>query len=252
MSDQQPPSVIVIAGPNGAGKSTLAPYLLRDYLDVRDFVNADVIAQGLSGYDPDAVAVEAGRVMLMRLQELTIQRKTFAWETTLATRSYAKRLSKLKASGFQTHLVFVGLPDPEIAVQRVAARVARGGHNIPDEVIRRRYQVGLTNLVDLYLPIVDSCDIVNGVNAFDGARVSRDQNGRINLRPGDPPASEGRKSCSEIAQQLADRETLLQFARRSQLDAMKRHIFDGVPYVTYRDGKVVRELTMPAVEGDCR
>ncbi|PQO36532.1 zeta toxin family protein [Blastopirellula marina] len=252
MSDKQPPSVIVIAGPNGAGKSTLAPYLLRDYLDVRDFVNADVIAQGLSAYDPDAVAIEAGRIMVARLQELAHQRKSFAWETTLASRSYAKRLSKLKASGFQTHLVFIGLPDPEIAVQRVAARVARGGHNIPDEVIRRRYWAGLANLVDLYLPIVDSCDIVNGVNALDGARVSRDQNGRIELRPGDPPAVEGRKLCSEIARKLADRQALLQLARRSQLDAIRRHIFDGVPYVTYSDGEVVRELTMRAVEEDDR
>lgn len=182
MSDVQSPSVIVIAGPNGAGKSTLAPYLLRDYLGVLEFVNADVIAAGISAYAPEEAAFEAGRIMLARLRELAGLRKSFAFETTLATRSYARRLSEWRDAGFETRLVFIWLPNEETAVQRVAARVSRGGHNIPETTIRRRYQAGLRNLLDLYMPIVDTWDIIDGVNAADDAIASKNKYGEISVR----------------------------------------------------------------------
>ncbi|UUO07406.1 zeta toxin family protein [Blastopirellula sp. J2-11] len=178
----QAPSVIVIAGPNGAGKSTLAPYLLRDHLRVREFVNADVIAQGLSAYAPEGAAFEAGRIMLARLHELAAMRKSFALETTLASRSYARWLKELKTSGFESHLVFVWLPDEETAIERVAARVARGGHNIPEGTIRRRYQSGLKNLFNLYMPIVDGWDIINGLSASSDSIASGNQFGKINIQ----------------------------------------------------------------------
>ncbi|QDU43736.1 Zeta toxin [Symmachiella dynata] len=150
------PNVIVVAGPNGAGKSTAAPALLRDYMEVTEFVNADVIAQGLSAFHSEGVAIEAGRVMLRRLDELTRERRDFAFETTLASRSLKRRLMQLSRDGYRIHLIFLWLPTPEMAIARVLSRVQQGGHDIPEETIRRRYFSGLNNFMNLYLPIVDS------------------------------------------------------------------------------------------------
>jgi len=148
------PNVVVIAGPNGSGKSTAAPFLLRDYLGITEFVNADVIAQGLSAYGAANVAIPAGRIMLERLNELASARADFAFETTLAARSFAPWLSELQALGYQSHLVFLWLPTPEMAISRVAGRVRRGGHHVANEVVRRRYHGGLQNFFQLYRPIV--------------------------------------------------------------------------------------------------
>ena len=147
-------NVIVIAGPNGSGKSTAAPALLRDYVGVTEFVNADVIAQGLSAFDAASAAVAAGRIMLARLKELAACQADFAFETTLAARSFEPWLNELKAVGYQTHLIFLWLPTPEMAISRVASRVQRGGHAIPSDVVRRRYDGGLRNFFQLYRPIV--------------------------------------------------------------------------------------------------
>ncbi len=149
------PHVFVIAGPNGAGKSTAAPGLLRDLLGVAEYVNADLIAQGLSGFDTEAVAFQAGRVMLVRLKQLTAQRRNFAFETTLATRSYRPWLATLQADGYAVDLVFLWLPGPEMAVARVAERVRSGGHNVPEAVVRRRYRRGMENFFRLYRPSAD-------------------------------------------------------------------------------------------------
>jgi predicted ABC-type ATPase len=147
------PRVILIAGPNGAGKSTLAPSLLRDRLQVTDYVNADVIARGLSAYSPDSVAFSAGRIMLRRLRDLAAARATFAFESTLATRSYARWLTTLIATGYEFELVFLWLRSPDLAVERVRERVRSGGHDIPPDVIRRRYARGRANFLELYSPI---------------------------------------------------------------------------------------------------
>lgn len=150
------PNVVVIAGPNGSGKSTAAPALLRDYLGIGEFVNADVIAQGLSGFASENVALQAGRIMLDRLKELAGRKADFAFETTLASRTFAPWLVELKRSGYQAHLLFLWLPSAEMAIARVASRVQRGGHHIPDDVVRRRYDAGLRNFFRLYLPVVDT------------------------------------------------------------------------------------------------
>lgn len=151
------PNVIIIAGPNGAGKSTLAPALLRDTLGVSEYVNADTIAEGLSAFAPEDASFDAGRVMLARLDDLAMDGKDFAFETTLASRSYSGWLTTLReAHGYQVNLVFLWLENVEIALQRVAARVRAGGHSIPEETIRRRYQRGLKNLFELYLPVANS------------------------------------------------------------------------------------------------
>ncbi len=150
------PNLVVVAGPNGSGKSTAAPALLRDYLGVTEFVNADIIAQGLSAFASENVAMQAGRLMLDRLKELAALRSDFAFETTLASRSFAPWLQRLRAGGYRAHLLFLWLPSPEMAVARVASRVEQGGHNVPDEVVVRRYHAGLCNFFRLYMPIVDA------------------------------------------------------------------------------------------------
>jgi len=150
------PNVIVIAGPNGSGKSTAAPALLRDYLGITEFVNADVIAQGLSAFGSENVSIQAGRIMLNRLKELASEKADFAFETTLAARSYASWLTKLQQAGYRAHLIYLWLPRAELAIARVANRVQRGGHDIPEDVVRRRYESGLRNFFSLYIPFVYS------------------------------------------------------------------------------------------------
>jgi predicted ABC-type ATPase len=150
------PQVVVIAGPNGAGKTTLAPFLLRDRLGLLEYVNADPIAHGLSGFDPASVALQAGRVMLNRLHELAEQRKTFAFETTLAAKHYAGWIKKLRDNGYAFQLIFLWLRSPDLAVQRVRARVRAGGHEVPEQVIRRRHAAGPTNFWEFYQPLADA------------------------------------------------------------------------------------------------
>jgi predicted ABC-type ATPase len=153
MSDQ--PQVIILGGPNGAGKSTAAPKLLVDELKVTEFVNADVIARGLSGFSPELVAIRAGRILLERIHELAGQRSNFAFETTLASRSFAALVQQLKRDGYAFRLHFLWLPSPEMAIRRVAERVQLGGHSVPEETIRRRYVSGLANFFNLYMPLAD-------------------------------------------------------------------------------------------------
>jgi predicted ABC-type ATPase len=147
------PSLVVLAGPNGAGKSTLAPVLLQSTLSVTELVNADVIARGLSGFAPERVAMTAGRLMLRRLRELAAERASFAFETTLASRSFAPWIRHVVETGYEFHLLFLWLPSAKFAVQRVADRVRMGGHGVATDVVRRRYRVGLSNFFKIYRPL---------------------------------------------------------------------------------------------------
>ena len=150
------PYVIVIAGPNGAGKSTAAPALLHGLLGIEDFVNADVIARGLSAFNPEGAAVEAGRIMLTRVRELAAARRDFAFETTLASRSFAPWIAGLRRDqGYEFHLNYLWVPAPELSIARVANRVREGGHFVPDDDVRRRYRRGINNFFLLYRPIAD-------------------------------------------------------------------------------------------------
>lgn len=148
-------ALYIIAGCNGAGKTTASMTVLPEVLHCREFVNADEIAKGLSPFRPEEVAVQAGRLMLERIDRLLTRGETFAIETTLATRSYAGLVRRAKAAGYTVLLLFFWLPSPEMAEMRVAQRVAEGGHDIPREVIRRRYWLGLRNLLEIYAPEVD-------------------------------------------------------------------------------------------------
>ena len=148
-----PPVVIMIAGPNGAGKSSIAPGLLAQALGVIQYVNADVIARGISGFNPEGAAVAAARIMLERLDELAHEGQSFAFETTGASRSFVSRIKKLQSVGYRFLLAYVWVKSPDLSVQRVAKRVSLGGHHVPEETIRRRYVRGLINFFDLYRPL---------------------------------------------------------------------------------------------------
>ncbi|HEX5279689.1 MAG TPA: zeta toxin family protein [Micropepsaceae bacterium] len=124
--------VIVVAGPNGAGKSTTAPALLKDALAVKEFVNADAIASGLSPFRPETVSIAAGRIMLDRMRSLASAGDNFAFETTLASRSFAPWLKNLRSSGYRVHVLFLWLRTPELAIQRVTERARLGGHVVPE------------------------------------------------------------------------------------------------------------------------
>ena len=153
------PKVYVIGGPNGAGKSTAALKLLRRRLDCTEFVNADHIARGLSPLHPEAVGIEAGRLMLKRIDELASAGADFSFEATLASRTLAPRLKQLRADGFEIHVLFLWLRDPDLAVARVKARVRSGGHAIPEDVIRRRYSRSISNFLNLYSRLADFWEI---------------------------------------------------------------------------------------------
>lgn len=168
-----------MAGPNGAGKSTSAPFLLRDTLGVSEFVNADTIAQGLSAFDPEGAAFSAGRIMLRRLNKLAEARATFAFETTLASRSFAPWLRRQRERGYRVHLVFLWLPSAEFAIQRVKERVRLGGHFVPNETVARRYETGLRNFFKLYQPLADSWDFYDGAGATSSTLIASSESGSV-------------------------------------------------------------------------
>lgn len=158
------PNLYIIAGCNGAGKTTASYTILPEILHCKEFVNADSIAAGLSPLNPESVAFEAGRIMLHRIDQLIDDKIDFAFETTLATRSYVSLVRKAQAMGYEVMLLFFWLNSPELAMKRVAERVRKGGHNIPVEVIERRYYRGISNLLNLYIPVCDNWVTVNNVN----------------------------------------------------------------------------------------
>jgi len=148
-------NLYIIAGCNGAGKTTASFTILPDILDCREFVNTDEIAKGISPFQPEKVSIEAGKIMLNRIKYLLDETISFAFETTLASKSYKNTILKAQAAGYNVTLLFFWLQTVELAKQRVQKRVAEGGHNIDSEVIERRYFSGIRNLFDIYLPIAD-------------------------------------------------------------------------------------------------
>jgi len=153
------PKLYIIAGCNGAGKTTASFTILPEVLGCKEFINADEIAKGLSPFQPESVAMQAGRIMLARMDELLQKGETFAFETTLATKSYKQKIEWAQANGYEVTLLFFWLDSPNIAKERVAQRVAEGGHSIPLETIERRYYNGIANLFTIYIDIVDICYI---------------------------------------------------------------------------------------------
>ncbi|PXY39484.1 zeta toxin [Flavobacterium cheongpyeongense] len=162
-------NLYIIAGCNGAGKTTASFTILPEIINCKEFVNADEIAKGLSPFQPEKVAFESGRIMLNRINELLKDNESFAFETTLSTRSYKNKILEAKEKGYTTTLLFFWLQNTELAKERVKIRVSEGGHNIEPDVIERRYKNGIKNLFDIYLPI------------FDGALIFDNSNGKHEL-----------------------------------------------------------------------
>lgn len=155
------PNLYVISGCNGAGKTTASYTVLPEILDCEEFINADEIARGLSPFNPDKVAIEAGRIMLAKINEFLRKGLDFAFETTLSSKSFLNTIKRAKENGYEVTLLFFWLDSVELAIERVKTRVAEGGHDIPEKVIRRRYYSGIKNLFDLYMPVCDYWMITN-------------------------------------------------------------------------------------------
>jgi predicted ABC-type ATPase len=156
--------IYVIAGCNGAGKTTASFTILPEILDCKIFVNADEIAKGLSPFEPESVAFEAGRIMLERIDNLIIENKSFSIETTLSTKSYKNIFSEAIKKGYKIKLLFFWLQNESLAIKRVKTRVKEGGHNIPEDIIKRRYKRGLSNLFKIYLSLLSEIMILDNSN----------------------------------------------------------------------------------------
>jgi len=164
-----PPQAVIIAGPNGSGKSTCSVALLTQFVE---FVNADLIAQEITGHTRAGADIGAGRLFLEQIERLARQRRDFAIETTLATRSLADRIVQWRRDGYRVHLVFLWLPSADLAVQRVAFRVRSGGHSVPESTIRRRFTAGLRNLFRIYIPIVDTWRVYDNSRGADPVLIA--------------------------------------------------------------------------------
>ena len=164
MDEPLQPTIYILAGPNGAGKTTFANTFLQPFAKCREFLNADLIAAGLSPFAPESQAIRASELLLKRIDELVSTRSTFSFETTLAARSYHGSVIQWRRLGYRVILYLILLPNPELAIQIVAKRVREGGHNIPETVVRRRFARGLANLLDLYIPIVNTTCVFDGAS----------------------------------------------------------------------------------------
>lgn len=149
------PRVYVIAGPNGAGKTTFARVFLPEYAQCKNFVNADLIASGLSPFSPSAVEIKAARLMIEQINSLAKRKVDFGFETTLAGKTHLRLLRKLKKRGYSIHLFFLWIPRVELALERIEARVRQGGHSVPARVVRRRFERSMRNLFEHYLLLLD-------------------------------------------------------------------------------------------------
>ena len=147
--------IFIIAGPNGAGKTTASYTILPEILGIRQFVNADEIAKGLSPFNPGSVAIQSGRIMLSRIKELLKKEEDFAFETTLSTKSYVNLIKDAQKSNRRVKIIFFFLDSPELAIERVKTRVSEGGHFIPEDVVKRRYYKGIQNFKNRYMGLVD-------------------------------------------------------------------------------------------------
>ena len=178
MSDKK---LYIIAGCNGAGKTTASFTILPEILECKEFVNADEIAKGLSPFQPEKVAFEAGRIMLGRINELLKNNENFAFETTLSTKSYKNKIKEAQQKGYTVILLFFWLQSIELAKERVKTRVSEGGHNIEPDVIERRYIKGIKNLFDIYLPIVDGAFIFDNSEQKHELLADKQINSSLNI-----------------------------------------------------------------------
>ena len=174
-------NIYIIAGCNGAGKTTASFTILPEIINCKEFVNADEIAKGLSPFQPEKVAIEAGRIMLSRISELLSKNRSFAFETTLSTKSYKNKLIEAQGKGYTVMLIFFWLQSVELAKERIKVRVSEGGHNIEPDVVERRYLKGIKNLFDIYLPIVDGALIFDNSEGIPSLLARKNSDGQLDI-----------------------------------------------------------------------
>lgn len=252
------PNLFVIAGPNGAGKTTYARRFLPEELGVREFVNADLIAAGLSPYAPDRAAFEAGRLMLRRIRDLAAGGESFAFETTLSGRTYAPLLRAMRAAGYRVWLDFLWVSELGVTRSRVRQRVAKGGHDVPEAVQRRRFHLGVRNLAGLYRPLLDHWRLLDQTG-LQAQLVAEEQDGvfavadAARLAVIERAASvrfmpETRPSAVEEPDGMSPAENTrraLRALRKAFADAVLENLRFGLPVIQGRDGRVVE---IPAEE----
>jgi predicted ABC-type ATPase len=244
------PNLFILAGPNGAGKSTSAPEVLSGLRAVHEFVNADVIQK-----EEGVSEIEAGRRTLARLESLTAARRNIAFETTLSSRSLLPRIRSMQQAGYACHLTFFCLPSADMAVQRVARRVASGGHSIPENVIRRRYERGLENFFNTYLLAADTWVVIDntdrpgravawrrlgtGLHVLDNALWNKLAGRYMKPRAEEPQALAKPLAADAHLQKVFDPEDILAAVNRAVATALRRHKERGESIVVWRDGKIV-------------
>ncbi|MDD5423223.1 MAG: zeta toxin family protein [Candidatus Omnitrophota bacterium] len=177
-------NVYVIAGPNGSGKTTFAREFLPKYAHCSNFVNADLIAQGLSPFSPYVVAIKAGKLLLEQIHKLADKNVEFAFETTLAGKRHAIFLKELKEKGYAIHLFFLWIPSKELALARIKERVARGGHNVADEDVRRRFDRSINNFLILYKPLLDTWNLFDNSTA-NPRLIAKEEYGKLSVEDKD-------------------------------------------------------------------
>ena len=173
-------NVYIIAGPNGAGKTTFAREFLPNYADCLNFVNADLIAQGLSPFSPESVAFRAGRLMLGEIEILMKQEVDFGFETTLSGRSHLNVIRRLKQRGYEVHVFYLWLPSVELALSRVRGRVLQGGHDVPEAVVRRRFDRSITNFLVYYRQLADSWTLYDNTGVAPSV-IASEEGGQLQL-----------------------------------------------------------------------
>ncbi len=254
------PNLFIVAGPNGAGKTTYVRRFLPEEMRCREFVNADLIAAGLSPFAAEQAAFEAGRIMLNRLRELAAQKEDFSFETTLSGRAYAALLKDWRAAGYRIRLDFLWIPDLGITRQRVRQRVSKGGHNIPDDVQQRRFHLGIRNLAELYRPLVDEWRLYDNTGSHprlvaqerDGVLTLADvprlafieESANVSFMP--PPDDK----LEEPAAMTFEEETRrsMRAMRRAFADVVLENKAYGLPVIQWRQDRGVVEVPAEQLE----
>jgi len=247
------PNLFIIAGPNGAGKTAYARRFLPEEMRLQVFLNADLIAAGLSPFAPDQAAYDAGRLMLLRLRKLTDHREDFSFETTLSGRTYAPLLEKLRAAGYHICLDFLWIPELDVSRQRVLQRVSKGGHDIPESVQSRRFHLGLRNLAGIYRPLLHRWRLYDNTSA-DPHLVAEEVEGRIAVA--DAPllarieqiagirfVPDTQPDSIEEPGQFSSAENTRRSKRamrKAFADVVLENLRYGLPVIQYLDGKVVK------------
>lgn len=255
------PNLFIVAGPNGAGKTTYVRDFIPQEMRCREFVNADLIAAGLSPFAPDQAAFEAGRIMLRRLRDLVTRRQDFSFETTLSGRAYAPLLRECRAAGYRIRLDFLWIPNLDITRQRVRQRVGKGGHNIPDDVQQRRFHLGIRNLAELYRPLLDDWRLYDNtgghphlvaeekegvLSIVDAARLAFiEQSATVRFMP-DTPAESVEAPLAFTPEEETRRS--LRAMRRAYARVVLENKAWGMPVIQWRDGIGVVEVPPEQLE----